>query len=217
MDETFLQDLQVPFTTPDLCELEGNEHLLFDCRVRKTDNVVCSAYTVERMSLFIRNEDHLPLPVRMRFMPRARIGGALYRVTTEEIVELDRVRDNRLSFERKSISVIVPFLDKKKHREFQVLPNRVWFYTAISDVWEERIHMNQPKYNITPENPDIVLAKRYVDNTSLLNNHYRSSPKRIEEYFDKPKQVLATQEVAMYVSRKNAEAVKKPFWKLNRR
>lgn len=206
MDENFLKDLEVPFNTPDLCELEYQKHhLLFDCRVRKTSNVLCSAYTVERMSLLVRNEDHLPLPIRLPGLHKARVGGALYKVTPQDIVELDKSRQNRLQFERRRIEIIVPFLDEDK--QLQVLPVEVLHYQAIPDVWEERIDMCQRKYNMSPENPDISWAKTHLDNERLLNNHFRLNPKRVEDYFDKPTPRVATPEVLAYVKKKNEEAV----------
>lgn len=217
MDEIFLQELKVPFTTPDLAILEcQQQHLLFDCRVKKGADVLCSAYTVEKMSLFIRNEDNLPLPLRLRGIHRARVGGALYKTTTEGIVELDKIHQNRLLFERKWIQVFVPYVDTKQHRDISILPTKVWFYSAIPDLWEEQIDMSRTKYNLSPESPAISLARTYTDNEPILNNHFRYFPKKIEDYYNKRKPVLATQEVVDYVSRKNEETInnlKKTTWK----
>jgi len=211
MDETFLQDLAVPENTPDYAILEYQEnHLLLDCRVRKSPNAFCSAYTVERMSLFTRKEDGLPLPIRLHGIHRSRIGGTLYKTTLPEIVALDKSRQNGLLFERKAIDVLVPtikLIGKRRRREIQELPVQVWFYKAISDVWEERLLMSQQKYNVSPVDQEFKLAPKFQDNERLLNNHFRIESTQIEDFFDKPAPVHATQEITDYVRRKNFDAV----------
>lgn len=211
MDETFLQELAVPVNTPDYAMLEYQEnHLLLDCRVRKSPNAFCSAYTVERMSLFTRTEDGLPVPIRLHGIHRSRIGGTLYKTTLPEIVALDKSRQNGLLFERKAIDILVPtvkLLGKRKRREIQVLPVQVWFYKAIPEVWEERLLMSQQRYNVSPVDQEFKLAPKFQDNERLLNNHFRIEATQIEDFFDKPKPVQATPEIKAYVQRRNFDAV----------
>lgn len=213
MDETFLKELHPPFNTPDLCQLENrNQHLLLDCgRVKLNKDIVCSAYTVERMSLFIQRGNLHAIPIRMTGVHRARLGGALYKVTTERMVELDKQKQNRLSFERKKVDVYVPI--PCSDGNIQVLSQKVWLYSAIPDQWEEQIEMSLRKYNVSPETPQFTLAKTYTDNESVLNNHFRYSDKRLEDYQEPPKPTYATQAVVDYVKRKNKEAITKPAWR----
>lgn len=211
MDEEFLNELAVPKNTPDYAILEYQKnHLLLDCRVRKSPEAFCSAYTVEKMSLFVSEYDGMPLPVRIRGVQRARIGGTLYRTTLPEIVALDKTRQNGLLFERKAIDVLVPtikLLGKRRRREIQVLPTQVWFYQAVPEVWEERLMMSQKKYNVSPVNQDFKMAPTFMDNERLLNHHFRVGSTQIEDFFDKPAPVHATQAIEDYVRRKNFDAV----------
>lgn len=209
MQETILYRVEPTFTTPDLDELQKAEegHLLFDPKVRKSDKIVCSAFSVEKLSLYTRTEDNLPLPIRIRGQHRARIGGALYRVTTKDIVGLDKMHQNRLLFERREVEVYVPIWDVKRRRAVMVMPRPAFFYSAIAEVWEERLDMSSRKYNLPVSEPEFRLARTYVDNEPILNNHFRMDSTRPEDFNPAVSPVLATEEVVAYVKRKNDEAV----------
>jgi hypothetical protein len=101
----------------------------------------------------------------------------------------------------------VKLLGKRKRREIQVLPVQVWFYKAIPEVWEERLQMSQQKYNVSPTDQEFRMAPKFQDNERLLNNHFRIESTQIEDFFDKPAPIHATQEVEDYVRRKNFDAV----------
>ena len=213
MDATFLKDLKLPFNTPDRVQLENsNSHLLFDYGKIKADkDIYCSAYTVEKMSLFIRREDHLDIALRLPGRHRARIGGTLYKVTPEDLIRLDKARQNRILFERRPIPVFLPNQDK--HRDIEILPVPAWVYVGIPDQWGFQIESSFSRYNVPVSNPEFVLAKTYTDNQRLLNNHFRYADKRLEDYIEGPAVKRATEEVVDYVRKKNEAAIHKPLWK----
>lgn len=212
--------LRPPFHTPDIGVLENQKrHLVFDCgRIRPGKGLVSAAYSAQRMTLYIDRHKDEPVPIYLDGDHRAKIAGALYVLPTAELVQLDKQRQNRLVYERRRISVILPFenecgevdvLRDEKGKEHQV-----WAYTAIADAWAEQIEMHRPKYNVPPHTALIVKARTYVDNSRHINNHYRFAPQRVEDLLIQPvKAKIVGSDVIDHVRRKNAEALEKPLWK----
>jgi len=218
MDQTFLENLTaaLPPTTPDIALLEGyNSHLLLDCGpITRPAHALSSAYTKDRLSLFIRKEDNLAIPIRMEGIHRARVYGALYKISTRKLIELDKWKENGVVFERKAVDVLVPFPDMELNKNVQELPAKVWFYQARRPYWEERISMHLGKFNITPSNPDYVLANTFMNDEPELNNHFRFNCKTLEIHRHKPEDAKATPAVVAYVKQKNDEAIEKPKWSI---
>jgi hypothetical protein len=217
MTDTRAELLRPPFHTPDIGVLEDQKrHLVFDCGpIRPVKELVSAAYTAQRMTLYIDRFNNEPVPIFLDGEHRAKIAGALYVVPTAELVELDKQRQNRLIYERRRISVLLPFPDENGNvdvlRDGKGKEQQVWAYTAIVDAWAEQIDMYRPRYNIPPQNALIVRAKTYVDNISHLNNHYRFAPMRVEDLLLKPKPKVAGPDMIAYVRQKNAEALRKPI------
>lgn len=220
MTDARTEVLRPPFHTPDIGVLEDQKrHLVFDCGViRQNKGLVSAAYTAQRMTLYIDRHNNEPVPIYLDGDHRAKIAGALYVVPTAELVKLDILRKNRLLYERRRISVLLPFVDELGHvdvlRDEKGKEQQVWAYTAIADAWAEQIELHRPRYNVPPQTALIVKARTYVDNICQINNHYRFTPQRVEDLLvQHPKAKHAGSDVVDYVRRKNAEAMERPLLK----
>lgn len=124
-----------PEFTPDMFLLEQQErHLVFDYGRTLFDvPKVCPALTVEKMTLWRRRAVQGPKAVALKIcnIPKARIGGTLYLMSTEEIVELDKERQNGLHFDRKQVPVQLPYQDETG--SMTVRP--AWAYIGKPEHW----------------------------------------------------------------------------------
>lgn len=177
--------------TPDMYRLEqAPQHLVFECGpVLYNVPYICSAFTVERMSLWRKaHENDAPaqaVPLRMDGAPRARIRGTLYVMSTEMILKLDKRRENGVSFERTQVPIVLPVFNKLQ--EPKKLPKPVWMYKAIKESWVERIEYDQGVRGWTdkrahPAEKTFELAGVYPDNHKFLHNHFGYNGLSIEAH-----------------------------------
>lgn len=121
-----LVESMVPHNTPDLAELENSEcHPLFVCCDLKTHNHnhsklkgmkrISWAFTQHPFSMrtMDKGPNSYPIPMlgseRRKKVPYVPIRGELYSVTNAKLVELDEFRKNGVEFERKRVTIIIPF------------------------------------------------------------------------------------------------------------
>lgn len=182
MDPDYLTDRT--FHTPDRFILaRSDKHIVLGCgRIDEKMPAYCTAYTVEKMSLFIRKEDDRVIPIRLPHCPRARIAGALYSLTTDQIEKLDNRLQNRIQFDRKLVPVYVQ--NGKTYEQYQ---EPVWMYIGKPEFWQSSIQNNTHPllggnfYEGPYDNAAFDLADRHMDNDRILHNHYRVDPRRIED------------------------------------
>ncbi len=98
--------------TPDLCLLEMHKaHLLFDYSDTLKEEPLSIAVTRSNKLQLWRQHDGKnirPIVIGGAEVPRARVGGALFSVTTEDLVTLDNIRANNIMFNRRRIPILVP-------------------------------------------------------------------------------------------------------------
>jgi gamma-glutamylcyclotransferase (GGCT)/AIG2-like uncharacterized protein YtfP len=154
----WLKDLGTPNNTPDLFRLEHSEfHRLFEYGEMKKDmpkhtvlhvDPICTAYTVEKLPLWTHNQGEGTIPFAARInlpsliVPRPKVCGELYQITKDKLIELDNLRLNGVSFERKRVKLIVPFLDP----EGDPIECRAWMYVGKKKYWEPMIQWDQDFY-----------------------------------------------------------------------
>lgn len=151
-------------------------------------HVLCTAYTVERISVWITHvEDRMEaLAFQGNQMPSARAEGLLYRMTDDEVYELDKIRRVGLDCERKFMQVIVPFrpaIDKANGFDAQLNPPpyptiMANVYIARNAAWNGRMADDLTTISSSGriEKLNFRLASRIVDNDPLLNNRFSVIP-----------------------------------------
>lgn len=175
MDQTFLQNLQAPVYTPDLYLLEqAPYHLVFDPGPIAYDKpCVCTAFTVEKMSLYRHGRTALSL--RAPFLPKARVAGTLYLLNPNDIKYLDIRRENGVSFDRKKAPLLL---------SFDGLPviHEAWSYVGKNEVWAEGVLFDQEHNHCNGyiRGKDYQEASKFPDNDRILHNHYGLSATRVE-------------------------------------
>ena len=151
-------------------------------------HILTTAYTVERISVWVTNvEDRLEaLAFKGNQMPSARAEGILYRMTDDEVYELDAQRRVGLDCERKFMQVIIPIrppIDKSAGFDAQLNPPpyptiMANVYIARNAAWNGK--MANDLTTITDsgkiEKLNFHLASRIVDNDPLFNNRFSVIP-----------------------------------------
>lgn len=161
--------------THNLPFLFGSDNRLVDFGPPLGFPLLCSAYTVEKLSLWHHTTEEVfeSIPLRASGMPRARIEGNLYRVTDEEMKTLDRKRPIGVEWERKRIPVYVPF----QNEEGGMTQIHAWAYFGENDAWLERIAFATTFYG---EASEYKLADKHNDPNPLLHGRYAFFPPMVE-------------------------------------
>lgn len=218
MDETFLDIVKLPEFTPDAFQLQDQEaHLVFDAGPPMRDSqVICSAWTVERMTLLHAYKG--VLPIRLGQMPRARIGGTLYAMSGDEIEKLDKKRQNGVYFQRETVEVL--FETKAPNPVCEYLPSfvrttnrvpgKVMMWTGRPEYWTDIVQMDHfrthSKGKQTAES-NFQLADTFPDyELRELHNHYRYSGVKVEDAFMAEPRIIKPWPVG-YIRKKNDREV----------
>jgi hypothetical protein len=186
---------KLPSYNPDLLNF-GNK--LVDFGPPLAYPLICSAYTVEKLTLWHRTTDDLfeTIAIKAPHMPRARIEGHLYRLTDEEFKKLDIRRQLGVQYERKRLPVYVPFLDENGNLQ------RIYaeVYLGLKQNWVPKIEFDaQFKEN----KQEFKLADKYPDAHRVLHNRYCTLPPLQEATTTR-----FTPDVIRHVRRKNNAAVR---------
>jgi len=153
--------------TPDYQTLD-EFHLVLECGpIQKDMPAYGSAFTVEKMALWVT--DGQAIPIRMAGATRVRVSGTLYRLDRDQLMALDKRKQNGVWFQRERIRAWY----KPETEVF------VWFYVGCNEYWEERLRWNlgfrEDKRLYKP-------APRFLDNDPLFNRAARYSSERIEDH-----------------------------------
>lgn len=129
---------------------------------------ICVGYTVEKMTLCQYISDGYLQMVLLRGseLTRARVEGTLYRLSDEEIVELDRRRGVGVQCERKQIAVYLPYFMNGRDMMMQVV---TYAYIGYNAYWMDRAgnYLRDRAMHLAPRRPD---------NERFLNNRYCFTP-----------------------------------------
>jgi len=196
----------MPELTLESLRQEGNRVL--DYGPRLAFPFLCSAYTVEKLSLWHRTTDEVFESVALRApsMPRARIEGNLYRLTDDELKQLDTKRQVGVSFDRKRVLVYVPIMDYKG--EMRTI--YAYIYMGINNAWLDRIYPDQTCLKSSYKIPDATfsLATQYPDASRLLNNRFSFLPPLVEA----GRVVCDSEAVRKHCKRRNRAALRAAFF-----
>lgn len=209
--ENFLMDVALPDYTRDRQELEQYQtHAVFGYgRIKENVPILSSAYSVERMSLLIRKEDSMAIAIRLPQVPRSRVYGVLYALTTEQLIKLDTKTQNGVMFERKRVAVYVHSVDDP--RELEELPRPAFCYVGMSENWRyQALNFNGRDHALDEDR--FRLANRYIDNNPILHGHYRYADKRLEDTNNPVIYPLATVEVAEHCRAMNEQEAKRRWF-----
>lgn len=170
---------RTPANTPDLWRLEQKKsHLVFEygecmTHMPKHEMIggqpVCTAFTKERIPLWKTNTtlnpaDTIPVAVRIpNHQPKPRIGGEIYLLGQDKIIELDKQRSNGVSFERKRVSLILPDQDQN-NRQVEI---KAWMYLGVEKFWRPLIDWNTKFY----KGADFNTVPVFKDNRQWLNEY----------------------------------------------
>ncbi len=158
--------------TPDLCLLEMHKaHLLFDYSDTLKEEPLSIAVTRSNKLQLWRQHDGKnirPIVISGVEVPRARIGGALFSVTTEDLVTLDNIRANNIMFNRRRIPILVPN-DKDCYNPLGV---SAWIYVGCNKYWGDRIRWDRNFY------------REGVGATFTRGNLVKDSHPWIREYYE---------------------------------
>lgn len=146
----------VPAQTPDMFRLEQRAlHLYFDYGAPlKNAESIGMGYTQGYMNMWSQRTQKgtppvaLALPPRLTKLPRARILGNLYFLTTDQIIKLDKARQNLYGYRRGRIPVVLPKeilphdyiigpRGQSRDHSPTVLPAHC--YVGIKEYWKETI------------------------------------------------------------------------------
>jgi hypothetical protein len=144
--------------------------------------------------------------IRASGMPRARVEGNLYRLTDDELKQLDTKRQVGVSFDRKRVLVYVPIMDHKG--EMRTI--YAYIYMGINDAWLSQIYPHRTILKSEYIRPDdaFSLATRYPDKDRLLNNRFSFLPPLVEAGHVR----TDTEAVRKYCKRKNRAAMRALFF-----
>jgi len=196
----------MPEVTIESLREEGNR--VVDFGPRLAFPFLCSAYTVEKLSLWHRTTDSVFETVALRAsgMPRARVEGNLYRLTDDELKQLDTKRQVGVSFDRKRVLVYVPIVDHKG--EMRTI--YAYIYLGINGAWLSQIYPHQTILKSQYKLPDntFSLATRYPDKNRLLNNRFSFLPPLMEA----GRIVCDSEAVRKHCKRRNRAAMRAMFF-----
>ncbi len=165
----------IPLHTPDIAQLEQSKEVrLFDygADCSKIWDEVYPGITLEHMGMWNRvtekgtpplvlNRKGLTMQVEdsngdqqhIAICPRGRILGSIYSVPVEDIVELDKRRENGVLFCRKKVPIITPqYLPSEDphtdifNREGTPVIENVYMYVGIKAVWGEQVRWDHAFY-----------------------------------------------------------------------
>lgn len=197
MDEEFLKATSIPLHSPDAYLLDNsNAHLVFDPGpILKGIPIFCTAYTVEKLSLWIEVDKNRALPLRLPFLPKARTAGTLYLMSPDQLIGLDKQKQNTVLYERKLTQVMV-------HGDCEVLSKPVWMHHAKPDVWGEQALFNLEYYR--KNDGDLQLAHRVQHERRELHNHFAFNGVKVEDA-ELPWLPQSSDRLAKYCGMKNAQ------------
>lgn len=140
-----VEEYKAPEFTPDEYKLEQTAlHPLFDIGPIMTRLPrIRFGYTHEKTTLWnYRTQDEAcAFTLSVRETPKHRVRGMLYLLTTPQILELDKSRQNGVSFKRVSIPIQLPAygnvspVDNREPFHLQ----EAWMYKASQDFWKETL------------------------------------------------------------------------------
>lgn len=146
LDDLVKQLSTVSPTTPDENLLRNRpHHLMFDYGPRLRYPRISTAFTVEKMTMYNKRDasDGVPaLVFRTKNLPRARILGQVYCVTTDEIENLDISKQNGYAFYRKRAPLLFPFLDENR----ELVKHSAWMYLARPEAWQKQLDWDRDFY-----------------------------------------------------------------------
>lgn len=151
----------------------GNKLLDFGPPLKYTE--LCSAYTVEKMSLWqYLDENSLEvIPVKASRLPSARLEGKLYSLNDKELFLLDKRRGVGVHSERKFVHVYVPIRDQwgNMHQIY------AWAYIGLKDYWVPKIEYDQ-NFGCVSDRHSRYLnpVRQYPHPDPLLNRRASFSP-----------------------------------------
>lgn len=96
---------------------------------------ICSAYTVEKLSLwqYHDEQDFTLIALRAAFLQKARAEGHLYNLSDEQLLALDNIRGNGVHCERKLLPAYVPIPNEKSDMTLV----HAWVYISYKSQWVE--------------------------------------------------------------------------------
>lgn len=186
--------------TPDYQSLD-EVHLVLECGpINKDLPAYGSAFTVEKMCLWVTNGQ--AIPIRMEGHSRARITGTLYRLDRKQLIALDKRKQNGVWFTRERIKAWVK-PDEEQHP---------WMYIGRNDYWDDRLEHDlrfpECKRTYRP-------APRFIDDDPLFNRAARYNQQRIEDYDKKISCPIISPEMAAairnIVKTKNEEEIRRLY------
>lgn len=178
LPENFFQEAKnaIPKHTPDICLIEQSAtHLVFDYGDQRSyGSHVSTAFTQERLSMWQQNSMDGAPPIVLKAwgdviseVPRAKIGGDLYLMSTEELVYLDKHRENGVVFQRKRVPLNVPDFRNGD----TPLNIRAWMYYGCKEHWGESIAWNQTFHR--GRGGEFSVAPTYRDDRRWVGNYFK--------------------------------------------
>lgn len=152
----------VPAQTPDMFRLEQRAlHLYFDYGAPlKNAESIGMGYTQAYMNMWSQRTQKgtppvaLALPPSLTKLPRARVLGNLYFLTTDQIIKLDKARQNLYGYRRGRIPVVLP----KEINPYEFLKR-----AFVKENPRDYAQPGQPTVSIEVDHTaEIVLAHAYV-------------------------------------------------------
>jgi len=192
--------------------LQFPNQLVLDFGPRLKYDEVCTAYTVQRMSLWTYfDQDIHTFVIREKEMHKARVEGTLYFLPQDEdIIELDRRRQVGVCCERKYLPVWTPY--KNDIDEFiQVM---AWVYVGNPDYYVPKIqedmdfhsHIRIIRDGVPAPCPGKFSKATVVpDAHRLLNNRFSFHD---PGYYCHPEKDVSPR-IAEYVGKKNREEIER--------
>lgn len=183
-------------------KLQFTHELILDFGPTLAYEEICTAYTVEKFSLYQRMDEMVI--IKARGHARARLEGKLYYIPSEEdIIKLDSERGVGVNCDRKYIPILLPYRDD--NGEFMQSYANV--YLGHKDYWQDRIEtdfmrrrINQ--FVILPGEFD--LAPQVSHEERMLNNRRCFN---VPPYERKEREVRPL--IAHYVGERNAEEMQR--------
>lgn len=146
--------------------------------------VICTAWTVERLSLWEHTtEDKFEMvAVRASYMDKARARGTLYNMTDEQVYSLDKERGVGVHCDRKLLPILVKITEPNPINAMLPCVDKftktfAYVYIGYKDHWIFAIE-NAPSRVKDPEK--FQLATRHPDNNPLLNNNFCFLPPPVD-------------------------------------
>jgi hypothetical protein len=191
--ERIIREGQPPENTKDLFVLEQKSiHLVFeygyDCAFPTQGTHIGHGFTQEKMTLW--NNCNVNLPIAMRMpegnVQHARIKGELFFLTNNQIISLDKYKNNEYSFLRKRTRILFPshqgvvYTHSRSPEcitfsgDIYSIPHTInaWMYIGNPAVWRDKIEWSRKFFAHQPEDAPFILSKKINDSRPWLKGYY---------------------------------------------